>query len=531
MNWSEKFFIFLITALCASCNIDQLDFDNVAIQDITPEIALPLGSISYTIEELLEEINDSTVTIGADNDQVVILTFSDSASFSVGEELVEIMDVTGTGMVSPGIAATATTETITIPFEETFEFVYDDQLEDQLDSVFYNGGTVSVDVTSSCQCSFTYEFIIENTRDVITDERLTFNGDVPFTGSIPVRDVQARSLENQKTTLNDDNTFRSFLRGELTLAPGQSVTPADEISFEFTYANQTFDAIFGFFGQDTVTITAGRAEIEFFENANSEGILLSGPNIEFEFNNGFGVPIGVIIDEVFGVNNQEDTISLSGELPDEVQVIAFNRENIGEPERTSFVVTPDNSNVRDLFASAPRFFEFPITGISNFGNTDGFNYLLADSKIDTKLNFTLPLRFRLNNFEQSFDFDIEEGLNVDEIESFALQLVTNNTIPFVANMDLTILDNADQVIFDAIETLVIAPPTFGSSGNIIQNGETTSLFDLGVDGTAAIKDASKVNLRIVLNSPSSNENEFFNLLITNGLDVQVSVIGTAKVEL
>ncbi|MEL7145726.1 MAG: hypothetical protein AAFO69_05125, partial [Bacteroidota bacterium] len=182
MNWSKLSIIIVFLVFTIACNINELDFDNVELQDISPTVAVPLGTFQYTMEELLEELDDENISIGTDDDQVIQLTFRDSASFVVADEFVDIDDVDGSGTVSPGVAAVAGTETIRIPFEQQFVYEYESSTEERLDSVFYESGQVEFRVISSCECDYVYEFQILNTTNISTNAPLTLSGSIIFDG-------------------------------------------------------------------------------------------------------------------------------------------------------------------------------------------------------------------------------------------------------------------------------------------------------------------------------------------------------------
>lgn len=532
MNWSKLSIITGLLFIAIACNINDLDFDNVELQDITPTIAAPLGTFEYTMQELLEELDDENITIGTDEDQVILLTFEDSASFEVTDEFVSIDDVNGEGTVSPGITAVAVTETIRIPFEQQFVYEYESTAEERLDSVFYDDGIVEFRVISSCSCDYIYEFQVLNTVNLTTNAPLTANGSIVFDGVSSTADEQTLSLANFKTTLDNNlSEFVSVLRGEVIVRPGQEIRIEDEIRFEFTYRNQNFDAIFGFFGTDSITIDGGQIDIELFDEAVSSGIAFEGPTIRFDFENSIGVPLGVLLDSIYGKNSSGDSLFLSGALPSNPQVIAFNEEDISEPVSTSFEISPANSNIRDVFELAPNFISFPITGISNVNNSEGFNYVTDNSRIDANLAFTLPLSFRLDDFTQQVDFDIEGSVDTEELDSAFLQIVTRNNLPFIVEMQVAINDSLGVELFRAPQTLVIEIPTFNALGEIVSDSETVSRITLPPEGVEALKNGTTMQVDLLMNSPSNNVNEFFPILSTNSIRVEVGVGASGTIDL
>ncbi|MEL6560427.1 MAG: hypothetical protein AAFQ94_19715 [Bacteroidota bacterium] len=532
MYWSKIRIIVGIIVFCFACNVNELEFNDLELQNLKPVVVAPLGTFEYTMQELIEELNDDLVEIGTDADQVIILTFKDSSSFSLSDEFIAIDDVNGEGSVFPEQSVAPIGTTVRIPFEEEFIYVYEPTGDERLDSVFYDNGTVIFNVESTCSCSFEYSFEIENTRNVNTDAPLAFSGILNFDGSNNPSDEQVRSLVDHKTILNDDaNNFRSVFRGEIIIEPGQILKAEDELKFEFLYKDQDFQKIFGLFGQDSITIDGGIIEIDLFEDALSSGIVFEGPEIQIDFENRFGIPIGILTDSIYAKNNSGDSVFLSGTVPDNPQIIAFSRDDIFEPALSTVTINSANSNIRDLFNLAPNQLTFPVTGISNFNNTDNFNYVTDSSDIKANATFTLPLRFRLEDFTQKVDFDIEGTYDNEEIDSLFMQIVTRNNLPFIAEMEISINDSTGAELFKIPESVVIEIPIFNAVGDIVSDSETISKFPLGPAGIEALKTGSDLSINLVLNSPSNNVNDFFSILSTNGIRVEVGVGASGEIEL
>lgn len=532
MYWLKIRVFLVLIAICLACNVNELDFNDIELQNLKPVIAAPLGTFEYTMEELIEELDDDLIEIGTNEDQVIILSFRDSASFSLTEEFISIDDVDGEGSVFPEETVAPISIPVRIPFEKEFVYVYEPKSGERLDSVFYDEGTVVFKVISTCKCDFSYNFEIENTRNVDTNAPLGFSGSLVFDGINIPSDEQSRSLINHKTILNDNaNNFTSVFRGEIIVNPGQIIKADDELKFEFVYKDQDFKEIYGFFGRDSITIDGGNIEIDLFSEAVASGIVFEGPVIQFDFENRFGIPIGILTDSIYAKNTAGDSIFLSGQVPENPQVIEFNRENFYEAKETTISVTAANSNIRDLFNLAPTFLSLPVTGISNVNNEEGFNYVTDSSDINIDVTFILPLKFRLDDFTQKVDFDIEGTFDVEEVDSLFLQIVARNNLPFIARMEVSISDSLGVELFRAPEEIVIEIPVYNALGEIVSDSETISKFSLGKAGIEALKTGSSLSIDIILNSPSKSVNDFFSILSTNSIRVEVGVGASGDIEL
>ena len=85
-NSSIAALILLLT--CFSCNVGDLDFSNIEKPTLEPTVAIPLGSLSYTMRELIEKVGDSQLDLQEDSSSLIHLAYYDTASFNSGEEII-----------------------------------------------------------------------------------------------------------------------------------------------------------------------------------------------------------------------------------------------------------------------------------------------------------------------------------------------------------------------------------------------------------------------------------------------------------
>jgi hypothetical protein len=55
--------ILFIGVFALSCNINDLDFEDIETPNYKGEVAVPIGEATYTMKELLEEVQDSAISI------------------------------------------------------------------------------------------------------------------------------------------------------------------------------------------------------------------------------------------------------------------------------------------------------------------------------------------------------------------------------------------------------------------------------------------------------------------------------------
>lgn len=523
-----------ILLILASCNIGDLEFNDLQLQDLNPGIAVPLGSATYSIEELFQDIIEDTAIFNNDDSQLIVFTYYDTSVFEIGNDIVTIDDISSTGGLNPNLNVTAGVSTLTFPISKEFVFEYPASNEERLDSVFYSMGTLSYEVTSGFECDLDFTFVLENTINTVTNEPVSFDESFVYSGSSPITSTQTISLPEHKTVLtqqNGVNVFIANIEGTLTVNTGQGITLNDSLSFELTYSNQDFESIFGYFGQDTVSVASSTIPIDYLENATSAGIFFKAPEMNFTFNNSFGLPIGLQLEDVYAKNSSGDSIFLTGSGVDSPFIINYNENDITVPEQSEYTINIDNSNLQDLLEIGPNSFTFPITGFSNYQTPDGFNYVTDESSLETILEFNMPMEIRLEDFEQSISFDVEGSYNENEPDSVVLIINTINDLPIVGTMELQIVDADSMVSYTAASGIILEAPRYNVVGEIISPGETTANVILTNEGLEALKEASELRAVFTLNTPSSSVNDYFEVYADDQLTVNLSVAGTATIDL
>ena len=230
-------------------------------------------------------------------------------------------------------------------------------------------------------------------------------------------------------------------------------------------------------------------------------------------------------------NSSGDSIFLTGSGVDSPFIINYNENDITVPEQSEYTINIDNSNLQDLLEIGPNSFTFPITGFSNYQTPDGFNYVTDESSLETILEFNMPMEIRLEDFEQSISFDVEGSYNENEPDSVVLIINTINDLPIVGTMELQIVDADSMVSYTAASGIILEAPRYNVVGEIISPGETTANVILTSEGLEALKEASELRAVFTLNTPSSSVNDYFEVYADDQLTVNLSVAGTATIDL
>ncbi|MEQ9466744.1 MAG: hypothetical protein RLN88_04990 [Ekhidna sp.] len=509
----KKFVLLVISAsLLVSCNIDELEFDNVEVQPINGVFSFPLGQSTYVLRDLILKQTGDSISFQEDSTSLLTLLYYDTITYAAQDDFVQIDDIVESNTVTvipPFVGPTPPGNPVM--FSESFSAPYDPVDGEQLDSIFYENGDLTIVTTSGLAAGIVmdYTFTIANTINIGTGNPVSLSGSI--TGSN--NETLSQSLVNHKTLLTDasgDNRFDILLSMEVTLDPGENLTGAESISFELTYGNQTFNLIYGKFGRDTVQVGDQSIELDFFSQAAREGITFGNPSLTFDFRNSFGIPVAVDFSGLNGDDgNGGNQIFLTGQVVNSPPIVAGSGINTpapgtpGETVQTIVEIDRSNSNLGNILASAPDRLVFNVAGISNPNDLTAENYVQPTSQITAYVAMEVPMEIQLENYQESGRFSLGDGIDLDNVDSAFVRVVTLNELPFsgIATLDIQAADSSSLYLIT--DNLVINAPFININGEVTDPNGATVDIPLPPEAVEALANASHIAITLTLNTPAS----------------------------
>ncbi len=529
----KKSLIILSLLFCFGCNIQDLDFSDLEGPVLSGKVALPIGNVSYTMRDLMEEVGDSSLQLEEDSTSLIIMTYFDSTDFDNIFDVIQIEDISSEGYIYlPSFPVSS--ESRPVIFEDTLIFSYPASENEILDSVFYSSGQLNFSIRSEISNNISYEVSIQNTRRISNNNPVNFTGTVSGGGSQnDTRDLTA--FKTELTTIGDSNTYSANIRITIDLAAGESVPQDGLLVMNLGYVDQVFSLLYGKFGQDTLTVGDQVLDIKFFDELGESGFRFGSPEITFHFESTFGLPFGVLFNGMYGVNksdNTSDTLYLTGAATTNPQIV----EQSSEPytgQSSQVVLNKNNSSIQDFLATTPSSIGLSITAIANPLDALQSNFISDSSDLKTAIEISLPLELSLDNLTRDINFDLGSGLNFDEAEELTMRIVSLNGLPFSGRLEIEIKDELDSVIHVVPQVLILQVPILNGNGIVTQSREMISDVYMDVDGVNALRVGKNLTLRMILNTPSESQSRetYVKILADYKIDVQVSVLGKLKAEL
>lgn len=501
------------------CNANELEFDSLEGPTIEGGFVIPIGNISYTLKELIQDLGDEELDLQEDSSSLFYLIYRDTAEFDSGEDIINIEDVSNNDTL--GLAAFPITPTdTTVTINTSFRMSYSAEKGEQLDQVFYSAGTATLSLTNNFPSDVTvdYEATLQGTKLVSNNSSMVFLSGQPSSQSLI-------GYYSEFTYQNDSNLFLLDIEMNIHVPAGSNLPPGSQFAVNLLYSNQEFYLLYGDFGQDTLDVGDQILDIKFFEDFNEGGITFGDPTLTFDFRNSFGIPLEVDFSGLYGIKTEspEDSTFLSGPITVNGPIVE-QAENEGETETTVVDVDNTNSNIVDLFAQAPDQMGFKLKGKTNPRNLGIQDFVLDTSKIVTYIELNIPVSVQLKDLIKNVGFSLGSGLKFNELDSLVLRVITNNEMPFSANMDLEIYDQEGEIAFISKDHVATETPYLNTDGSLKSARKHIEDIPITPKGVEALLNGTKINLRLMVNSPASGTSKdlFVKILADYTLDIQLS---------
>lgn len=523
----NSIFYGLIAALFSMCNAGELDFNDIELPPYTPKGVAPIGTTTYTIQELLEKLDDPSIEITEDNTKLISIAYRDTTVFDDYLSVIDLDDVTNPGFVTPGTPSYFDPADTTIPIDSIdLSFTYSSPNNEELDSVLYTAGTITLDIQNGFQSTVDYSFVLSDILNIDTGDTLVLSGTLPSFGT----DQVSAPLSNYKTIIErigNENFFHGFFTGTINYEGGTLITGSEQITYTLTITDAEFSKIFGWFGDKTISIENKSIEIDFFEGISEDGFVFNNPQLNFYIDNGFGVPMGINFDDISATNASGNTVNMSGTITDTPQFVrAPSIENIGETEKSIIKINQTNSNLRDIFAIAPNQFNINLTADANYQNSNDLgdadrNFVIDTSAVEVITEINLPLNLKLTNVSRDFPTGIE-GFDFEEADTIVLVLNTINQLPLDGAIDMQFLAADSSVLYQFTDVQFFESPEVPVSGRIETPTEHTSRIEIyRGQGYQELLDASILNLVVRVTSYNADEDNFVKIFSDYELEINV----------
>jgi len=222
--------------------------------------------------------------------------------------------------------------------------------------------------------------------------------------------------------------------------------------------NIDYSVIYGYLGITNIRIDPQSVPITFYDPIIDGTFHFEEPRLKLYFENSFGLPIRVTMNDFYAIPRQGNQINITGDsVPSETytRIIRYpSLHEIGQTAYDSLILNPGNTNLFNVFESSPRSITFGANaGTNPSGNTGNKNFITDQSRYGIKARLILPLHgyanFMLMMDTLKFDFEDFFQNPPEEIKKLAFRLNFTNSFPVNVFIQIYFTD-ANYTVIDSV---------------------------------------------------------------------------------
>lgn len=506
--------LLMLGSLSWSCvdYLDQFNMDRLSTElEVSPSIAAPVAYGSFSIQDILEAVGDSSGLISQTDDSLIYIYFSDTAFTFAAGEFLEVPDQVAAdiefqaGIDIPEFDGLFEDEQYTIEKYEKIEFATES--DDRIDSVTLKAGNLNMELFSELRHHGTINIQSSN---IITDQGDPLNLDFTISEPDGLYDhIEVIDLTGYKFVLSQVNDSTVIeLDFELTFTKSSAGVSADEkTGIDISITDIQFGGIYGFIGEREVANLDESIDLDFFDDI--EGLpdfYFADPRISIMVHNSYGVPLSLNVDTLSVRSADDGTYTYLDFVGDNniFEVAAPTIDQLGESVTSVWDINTETSNIDDLLSNVPD--QISLSVLATIGSPEGSteqSFFLDTSKMVLESEVTLPLWFSTTGYtlNDTLDIDVAEIMsNIDFINAIDFRLVTVNEWPLQLAAQIHFLDDDGQMVgslFEEQMTLIDAAPVDGDGELDRSLLEPYTLpITLENEDLTGLKDATRMMLEV-----------------------------------
>lgn len=473
----------LMVVFTWSCDeyLDQFNMDRLSTEvELTPSIAAPLAYGSFSIQDILEVMNDSAGLISVGDDDLIYIYYSDTAFSMYAEELIEIpAHISSETYISTDIDIiewNALSEGESLPFYKDEVLSFTIEPEDRIDSILIKSGTLNLHAYSQFhhagELNITSSEIVDEDGEILDTTFIISQEDGTF------EEFSEMNLSGYKVLMDivGDEAV-AIINFNLTLIKSAAGISADEeAGIILTFEDIKYSSVFGHIAPREITDINESIDIEFFDNLDEvPEVYFADPQFNITVHNSFGIPISLEIITFSARSFMDGTYTdlvFEDETTNPFLVGSPTVDQLGQVVSTAKYYNKETTNIDVLLSSVPDKIDLSFTASS--GNPDGSteqNFLLDTSKIVLEAEVILPVWFSTTGYtlRDTLDIALDSLLaNLEFIESLGFRLTTTNEWPLELSAQIYFLNNLDERIDSLFEdrTVIIEAAPVNAEGEL-----------------------------------------------------------------
>lgn len=470
------------TAILVGCNFEY--FADAKLNDFVwkPSLAIPIGELSYTVEDLFDELSGAGVDIGQNSDDIVMLTYEAQLQSQSATGFLTLANQSFGQSVDAGLNINAQGFSSLHDYNEVFVFDLAATQNEEYDSVNFSGGNLDILMSSELDAEVAYTLTLNSLIINETHQPLVVSGVLnPSNSSASFTDALNKYLGDFSKDANANavrNKIVVKLDYQVRVSPTSVIQPTDGVSFTMNLSNPEFDLVYGYVGERRLDVNFELLNLDFFDSFREGTISFSEPRFSFVFDNSFGFPLGVSFNQIAAITQQGQIIPLTGSAATTPGIVNGPLiDAIGTNVNTTLDLNSTNSNLPELISSMPKKVIIEVNTEANPANAPAqYNFVDAGSELNVGVRLELPMIVNINGLvsTQNVEFDIADDL--EQAKQLTLRLIAENNLPLGGEIELVFKDANNNAVFTVSERALFDGAPVGSDGRTTQ--ATSKIVDI-----------------------------------------------------
>ncbi len=540
----------LIVAAVAfnSCVKKNMDMNNMADQQWTPELAIPLVNSSFTIKDILFE-TDKNGQISVDGTGFCTLVYKGNLFSVKGTDLLPLTtntvndnyNLTGGDVVA--LNALPTGSTYTMNFSNL---------------VSYSTGNASVKIDEltlkTCDFNIAVNSTFKQSSVLTISIPSAKKAGIPFVQTVAVPASTGSNVNiNQYVDLagyvfdmtNGGTTTDKFLVNYKIVATKTAAlsTVAESFQISETFSNQSFLLVKGDVGQQSIGANLDTVAISIFKNSvpNGGDFRINYATIDFTVDNSYGIPIRLNNIQLFPYGPGQTFPYSSVPLPSAYTNLDINVPGVVGASAFTYppqIGGPSSTELNAIINSKPKSFIYNVASQTNPTGTPSAsqrNFLTDQSQFKVDMELKMPLYGGAWDFvfRDTIPFDFGEQTS-DNINSLLFRVYADNGFPFDVSMNLDFVDTNYVVMQTlaqgALYADIIKSAPIDGSGIVVGRTEKTNDFTMSKAQIDLLKTVKHIIVRAT-GSTTSNGVPDIKIYDYYRLNIRMGVKGEFNISL
>ncbi|MBC7451264.1 MAG: hypothetical protein H7259_07220, partial [Cytophagales bacterium] len=311
-----------------------------------PEFLYPLIDAELNLKDIVDP-NKKNLNITENSDGYYTFIYYENVFDQYITDYLKIADLSISQSASLTVVEIASPVAGTVSHSFSNNFTLQTSNGEQLKNIKVKSGTIPLTVsstfTASLQLAITFPYIKKN--GIALSKTITLAGNGSFTDNIDLTGYNI-DLTKGSTTFNTIS-YDAVLN--VTVVPGNTITPAQKVSILTGIQNIAYSYADGYIGKYALTIPKDTLSIDIFNTAYAGNVFFSDPKVSAIIFNSVGVPATVKINSLATLSNISGYTLIAGskinvDIPIEYPLLP------SEPGKTTTIqLDKTNSNVQTVF--------------------------------------------------------------------------------------------------------------------------------------------------------------------------------------